>query len=290
MKRVLTILLSFSFLMIGCNTSSTEPKGLSDAEVIEMIQNAEKIVVPASELPTQSQNILDQEYYEYDGLVNWKASGLGYMTELAGRGHRSGMYREAYFNMEGRKLDPNDRDDEDKRKEEWKCFDFIYPITFNMPDGSAITVASDDEESWAELKSWYDDNPDTDQKPILQFPIDINFEGDITITVSTEEELDRAYASCKRERDYEEFDCGQLVLPASYSMPDGSTITVENESGYQAIRDWQEANPDAGGEVTLAYPFDMTFKDADGIEITITINNDEEYRAAQIEYCLTDRD
>ena len=116
--------------MIGCNTSSTEPKGLSDAEVIEMIQNAEKIVVPASELPTQSQNILDQEYYEYDGLVNWKASGLGYMTELAGRGHRSGMYREAYFNMEGRKLDPNDRDDEDKRKEEWKCFDFIYPITF----------------------------------------------------------------------------------------------------------------------------------------------------------------
>ena len=117
-----------------------------------------------------------------------------------------------------------------------------------------------------------------------------NSEGDITITISSEGELDRAYASCKRERDDDGFDCGQLVLPASYSMPDGSTITVENESGYQAIRDWQEANPDAGGEVTLAYPFDMTFKDADGNEITITINNDEEYRAAQIEYCLTDRD
>tara|TARA_B100001250_G_scaffold39182_1_gene31193 strand:+ start:776 stop:1645 length:870 start_codon:yes stop_codon:yes gene_type:complete len=289
MKNLLTILLSFSVLMIGCNTSSEEPKDLSDAELIEMIQNAEKIVVPASELPTQSQNTLDQEYYEYDGLVNWKASGLGYMTELVGRGHRSGMYREAYFNMEGRKLDLNDRDDGDNR-EEWKCFDFVFPITFNMPDGSAITVASDDEESWTELKLWYDDDPDTDQKPILQFPIDINFEGDITITVITEEELDRAYVSCKREKDYEGFDCGQLVLPASYSMADGSTITVENESGYQAIRDWQEANPDAGGEVTLAYPFDMTFKDADGIEITITINNDDEYRVAQIEYCLIDRD
>ena len=290
MKKLLTILISISFLMIGCDTSSTESKGMSDAEVIEMIQNAEKTVVPLSELPSQSQNILDQEYFDYDGLVNWKASGLGYMTELAGRGHRSGMYREAYFNIEGRKLDPNGRDDQDKLKEEWKCFDFTYPISFNMPNGSAITVASDDDGSWVELKSWYDDNPNTDQKPILQFPLEINFEGDITITVSTEEELDRAYASCKRERDYEEFDCGQLVLPASYSMPDGSTINVENASGYQAIRDWQEANPDAGGEVTLAYPFDMTFKDTDGIEITISIDNDEDYRAAQIEYCLTDRD
>ncbi len=92
------------------------------------------------------------------------------------------------------------------------------------------------------------------------------------------------------EREDNEFGCGKLVLPASEFQPGGSIITVENESGYPAIRDWKEANPDAGGEVTLAYPFDMTFKDADGNEITITINNDEEYRAVQIEYCLTDRD
>jgi len=63
-----------------------------------------------------------------------------------------------------------------------------------------------------------------------------------------------------------------------------------NEQAEALNKQLLNANPDAGGEVTLAYPFDMTFKDADGIEITITINNDEEYRAAQIEYCLTDRD
>ena len=44
-------------------------------------------------------------------------------------------------------------------------------------------------------------------------------------------------------------------------------------------------------ELTDIFDSNSNFKvDADGNEITITINNDEEYRAAQIEYCLTDRD
>ena len=38
-----------------------------------------------------------------------------------------------------------ERDD----KEDWQCFDLIFPITFEMPDGSTITVEIDDEEGLA---------------------------------------------------------------------------------------------------------------------------------------------
>ena len=94
------------------------------------------------------------------------ANGLGYEVDLAGNGYRCGHRNEAYFNLEGRKLNPSNmsdkrgwgRDSYDERsygKEDWECFELVYPVTFEMPDGSTLTVTSDDEEGWSNLKSWY---------------------------------------------------------------------------------------------------------------------------------------
>jgi len=63
-------------------------------------------------------------------------------------------------------------------------------------------------------------------------------------------------------------------------MPDGSTITVENEDDRGEIKDWYEANPDVKEKPELQYPVDIIFKDG-----TIkTINNEEEMKSAY-EYC-----
>ena len=61
-----------------------------------------------TDLPSRSQNIVTLDYFEYDDVASRKASGLGYEVALAGRGHRVGSRHEIYFNVEGRKLDPND--------------------------------------------------------------------------------------------------------------------------------------------------------------------------------------
>ena len=71
-------------------------------------------------------------------------------------------------------------------------------------------------------------------------------------------------------------ECFELVLPVTFIMPDGSTITVENENGYIAIRNWYAANPGVRDEPALQYPVDVVFDDG----TTQTINNDEELRAA----------
>ncbi|GIS70482.1 MAG: hypothetical protein CM1200mP10_00590 [Candidatus Neomarinimicrobiota bacterium] len=45
-----------------------------------------------------------------------------------------------------------------------------------MPDGTSITVATDDENGWQEVKNWYDANPESEERPTLEYPIDIVYE------------------------------------------------------------------------------------------------------------------
>jgi len=77
-----------------------------------------------------------------------------------------------------------------------KCFDFVYPITYTMPDWSTITI--DIREDWEEMKSWYRANPDVKEKPALQYPADIIFRDGTTATLKNDEDLRRAYAFCDK--------------------------------------------------------------------------------------------
>ena len=280
MKYTIQILLTaFLIMMTGCQNTGTEPVGLSDIELIQAIIDADKISVGMDELPSNSKTIVEEDYNEYDGIDTKKAYGLGYEVSMDGKGHKMGHRCEVYFNLEGRKLDPNvkrgdksdwDRDDD---KGDWKCFDLVLPVTYVMPDGSTITVSSDDEDDWVQLKSWYDANPNSEEKPTLQYPVDILFEtrdGSITVTVTNDEEMRNAYLRCGG-RDDDNRECFELVLPVSFVMPDGSTITVENDSGWVDLRSWYETNPDAEGRPELQYPVDILFDDE-----TVTINNAEE--------------
>ena len=280
MRNTIQILLTaFLIMMAGCQNTGTESVGISDAELIQAIIDADKISVGMDGLPSNSKTIVEEDFNEYDGIDTKKAYGLGYEVSMDGKGHKMGHRCEVYFNLEGRKLDPNvkrgeksdwDRDDD---KGDWKCFDLVLPVTYVMPDGSTITVSSDDEDDWVQLKAWYDANPNSEEKPTLQYPVDILFEtrdGSITVTVTNDEEMRNAYLRCGG-RDDDNRECFELVLPVSFVMPDGSTITVENDSGWVDLRSWYETNPDTEGRPELQYPVDILFDDE-----TVTINNAEE--------------
>ena len=280
MRNTIQILLTaFLIMMAGCQDTGTESVGISDAELIQAIIDADKISVGMDGLPSNSKTIVEEDFNEYDGIDTKKAYGLGYEVSMDGKGHKMGHRCEVYFNLEGRKLDPNvkrgeksdwDRDDD---KGDWKCFDLVLPVTYVMPDGSTITVSSDDEDDWVQLKAWYDANPNSEEKPALQYPVDISFEtrdGSITVTITNDGEMRNAYLRCGG-RDDDNRECFELVLPVSFVMPDGSTITVENDSGWVDLRSWYETNPDTEGRPELQYPVDILFDDE-----TVTINNAEE--------------
>ena len=74
----------------------------------------------------------------------------------------------------------------------------VYPITFTMPDGSTITLES--EEGFSEMESWYEANDSYEQEPTFQYPIEIvlrDEEGVTTLTINNDEELEEAEENCE---------------------------------------------------------------------------------------------
>ena len=293
MKNKLFLISNLLLLFaIGCQSDITKSNdSLSDAELIDAIINADKIEVSMNQIPVESKNAID-EIIEYEGIGFKMAIGLGYEASMAGLGHRSGHRSEIYFNLEGRKLIYQDewgRDkwgDFDREKYDdgdWKCFDLVYPVSFNMPDGNVLEVSEDTEDGWANIKDWYEGNPDSDERPAMQFPIQILFDDDELVTVNNSDEMKDVYRNCRRnngdwDRD-EDSDrgCFNLVYPITYLMPDGTElmVTEDTESGWSDVKAWYEANPDSDQKPELQYPVDIIFETEDGDE-TLTINDEEE--------------
>ena len=294
MKAPIKILFLPIILVISsCQFGPDDPETISDAELVQLIMEANKIDIDLDELPSQSMTVIENDI-EYDGIGANKASGLGYEVELAGRGHRSGHRNEVYFNLEGRKLDPNDWgkkgrswDRDDGNKEDWKCFELVFPVTFDMPDGSTITITNDDEEGWAEIKAWYEANPNAEERPVLQYPVVIFFEEE-SITINSNEDMREAYGDCYADRDdgnREDWECFEMVYPITFTMPDGSSITIEtdDEGGWDELKNWYDEN-EGYEEVRpeLEYPVDIVYETDEG-DVTVTINNEEEMDAAKEE-------
>ncbi len=121
--------------------------------------------------------------------------------------------RNAYLRCGGR--------DDDERE----CFELILPVSFVMPDGSTITVENDSD--WVDLRSWYEENPDAEEHPELQYPVDILFD-DETVTINNPEEMNIVKRECWEYED-EGRECFGLVYPVTFIMPDGSSIVVATD-------------------------------------------------------------
>ena len=75
-----------------------------------------------------------------------------------------------------------------------RCFDLVYPYSFTMPDNSTITLNSKDDKYL--IRDWYRANPGIRVRPVLQFPLDIEFQDGTVQTVNDQTELDAAKESC----------------------------------------------------------------------------------------------
>ena len=196
-----TIISAVLLMIIGCQNGPNETVGMSDAELIQAIIDADKLDISMADLPDQSISVLDQDYNDYTGLDAKMAIELGYEVSMGGTLARKGRLTEVYFNMDGRKLNGNadkrdagDKDGRGKSDNDRECFELVLPVTYVMPDGSTITVA--DKEDWAEVRGWYETNPDSKEEPDLQYPVDISYRDGTTQTISNEDTMSAAKEDC----------------------------------------------------------------------------------------------
>ena len=278
-----------SFLIIGC--AKDEPQAVSDAELIqEIIDYNNKVEVNMGDLPSTAISLMENEYLvEYLHLYSLKASSLGYEVSLAGRAGAMGDRGEIYFDINGRKLDPNNykRDwydgsdgfEGDRERDNWKCFQIDFPYTIQMPNGVTYTIDSEDDSDFEEIKNYYEQNSGMDGRPSIVFPINIITNGGESVTINNEDDMKDAYRDCsRRDRDWEEDkECFALVYPVTYIAPDGTTFEVvsDDEAGWEALKSWYEANPESEDMPVLSYPVSITYRSEEGEDIVI-INNEEE--------------
>ena len=300
MKQIRDLILPITFLLLITGCAKDEPKGMSDAELVQAIIDAEgKVEVTMEDLPTAAKGMMEENYLnDYLHLYSMKASMLGYEVSIAGRPGNSGKRGEVYFDIDGKKLDPNDYGDDYKdwyggrdgfdrndfgEKRGWKCFEIVYPINIMMPDGSTYTIDSEEDSDLDAVKNYYEENEGTEERPSIVFPVNIIDNEGETKTISSEEEMEGAYRQCSgRDRDWGARECFELVFPVTYIMPDGSTYEIsgeEDNAGWEELKEWYDANPDSEERPELQYPVDITYEE----DRTITINNEEEMMAAKEE-------
>ena len=78
-----------------------------------------------------------------------------------------------------------------------------------------------------------------------------------------------------------------MVLPITFVMPDGSSLTVLEEEDWLYVRLWYEQNGDVEEEPSYQFPVDILYETENGNTMTVTINSQEEMEAAE-EECWED--
>ena len=153
-------------------------------------------------------------------------------------------------------------------EEEGSCYEYLLPLTVIMPDGSSIAING--ETDWEQVRSWYEANPDEEDKFTFEFPVEVKVEDGEILTIEGQEGINDLEKLCEGERK----DCVEYVLPISMTLPDGTTVTINEEGDWQMIEDWYDANPDIEERPALIFPVDIYGEDG----AIITVANEDELK------------
>jgi hypothetical protein len=258
-------------LFTSCSETETIDTVADDATLISKIESAKTVSVDASSLPAATATVFNGDLADsYITNVGY-AAGLGYEVSISTDNlSREEASSTVFFSKQGKKLaDTNEK----RAKKRWKCFHFVFPIDFIMPDDSSITLVS--KEDWVLIKEWYTENPDVKERPELIFPVDVTLEDGTVQTLIDRDELIAVKNACKKGKNKRK--CYKLVLPVSFTMADATVITVNERADFKLLRAWCKANPNATEKASLNYPVDVIYRD----DTTATINDEAEMKAAK---------
>jgi hypothetical protein len=182
------------------------------------------------------------------------------------------------------------------------CFELVYPISYEMPDGSVIS-GNDEDALKAAIKTWRTNNPDVRGNVKMVFPVTLNYGPDstgtdVTKVVNNMDEYYQAIVDCYVdiddndwdewnngwERDWRGMDslCFEIVFPISVKMVDGTILTGADEDALiAAIEAWKTNNPDKRAYSEIVFPITLNYgPDENGTDITKVINDMQEYHEA----------
>jgi len=274
-SKVLYTIIGFFFSVLVL-TSCSDSDGMygleiEDTALIDEIESATRVSVASTSLPSATETALRGDFADSYIVEVELAKDLGYKVLLeTDNESRVEAKSEVYFSTKGKLL----KDLKEKRiRKRYKCFQFVFPVDFIMPDTTSITLNSKDE--WIMIKDWYVANKGVKKRPELVFPVDITIEDGTLQTLIDRGDLRRMKDSCKKSKDKRK--CFKLILPVVYTMQDGTIIEVKERADFKLLRAWHKANPTVKEKGVLNFPIDIEYKDG----TSATINDQKAFEVAK---------
>lgn len=76
-----------------------------------------------------------------------------------------------------------------------RCFKPVYPLTLDLSDGGTIT-AENPRSLKLQLRAWRSENPGSEERPTLAFPIDVEYQDGTVVNVASAEEMKALKEDC----------------------------------------------------------------------------------------------
>ncbi|MEE9373620.1 MAG: hypothetical protein V3V00_11270 [Saprospiraceae bacterium] len=170
------------------------------------------------------------------------------------------------------------------------CFSFNYPVTINFPDNTTQSVNSDSTFENV-IEQWFMANGYESGVPIVAFPVSITLTDGTTKEIGSDEEFSAIFQECFGDQigdqigddhegeignddDHQE-ECFSFVFPISYTLHDGTTITVNDEDELNKFHETigVEIIDSVLTHPTIIYPITVALPDS----TTQVIASDDEF-------------
>lgn len=158
------------------------------------------------------------------------------------------------------------------------CYEFVFPVTINLPNGTSHVVNSY-EEMKEIIRRWASQNSRPPTWPHIAFPFDVMTDDGTIITINDREELVQLRRECTKDMDKrppQTAPCFELLFPVILEMPDGNTIKVESrEELHKIFRRYKEAFPNSVKRPKIGFPMHVLILET---KRRVVINNKDELK------------
>jgi hypothetical protein len=149
------------------------------------------------------------------------------------------------------------------------CFELVFPITIDHPDGTSSEVMT-----WQEGKeamvAWRTANPDVSGRSQLQYPIELVLGDGSVVSVENRAERRELRRECRKDRieDRRGQRCFTLIFPVEVSFPDGQVDAFDDRRTMkQGLRQWRRSNRGSADRPSLVYPITVELEDGTTVEV-----------------------
>lgn len=156
------------------------------------------------------------------------------------------------------------------------CYDLVFPVTLVYPDSTEAEAAGPLALRQL-LRQWKVNNPDSEERPALGFPLELTLAAnDSLVTVNSQEELMALREDCAPGNFGP---CFTINYPVTIALPDGTTAEADSpEAAREIFRDWRENNPGPptmGERPGFVFPIEVTLTEDESV---VTLESSQEMR------------